>query len=151
MKSLALLIALPLLASCGFRALAAVDYDSLEDCVTECVDAAWGDVKDINVSGGYSAGGSTKAKGMEWSYKLPLSEAEMADRVSDLRDLLLTKLEEAGANIHGRGSTGNPDDLIGFDLDYTSAGEEGMVWARRVSHGAEYNSIFIVFHGVNTN
>ena len=151
MKSLALLIALPLLASCGFRALAAVDYDSLEDCVTECVDATWGDVKDINVSGGYSAGGSTKAKGRQWNYKLPLSEAEMATRVSDLRELLLTKLEEAGANIHGRGTSGNPDDLIAFDLDYSTAGEEGMVWARRVNHGNEYNSIFIVFHGVNTN
>ena len=151
MKSLALLLALSLLAGCGFRALAYSEYETLQDCVIECVDATWGDVKDINVSGGCAGGGSNRAKAREWSYKLPLSEAEMADRVSDLRDLLLTKLEEAGANIHGRGATGNPDDLVGFDLDYSSAGEEGMIWARRVSHGDEYNSIFIVFHGVNTN
>ena len=151
MKNLSLLLALPLLSSCGIRALAFGEYETLQDCVTECVDAAWGDVKDINVSGGYAGGGTTKAKSMEWSYKLPLSEAEMADRVSNLRDLLVTKLEEAGATVHGRGSTGNPDDLVGFDLDYSTAGEEGMIWARRVNHGNEYNSIYIVFHGVNTN
>jgi hypothetical protein len=151
MKSLALLLALPLLSSCGVRALAYSEYETLQDCVIECVDATWGDVKDINISGGHSGGGSNRAKARKWSYMLPLSEVEMANRVFNLRDLLMTKLEEAGARIHGRGATGNPDDLKGFDLDYTSAGEEGMVWARRVNHGNEYNSIFIVFHGVNTN
>jgi len=151
MKSFALLLALPLLTGCGMRTLAYSEYETLLDTVTECVDATWDDVKDINVSGGQSGGGSNRAKAMEWSYKLPLSETEMANRVFKLRDLLVTRLEEAGAQFHGRGTTGNPDDLIGFDLDYSTAGEEGMIWARRVNHGNEYNSIFIVFHGVNTN
>jgi len=151
MKSIALLLALPLLVSCGLRTIGVVNYDSLEECVTECVDLAWADVKDTSVSGGHGGGGNSDAKGLEWSYKLPLSEGEMADRVSNMRDLLLTKLEAAGANIHGRGTTGKPDDLIGFSIDYTSPGEEGMVWARRVSHGDGHSTIFIVFHGANTN
>jgi len=150
MKKLALLLTLPLLASCGLQTLTSGNYDTLEDCVIECVDAAWGDVNDDALSRG-GGGGTSKARGREWSYKLNLSEAEMADRVANMRDLLLTKLEEAGANIHGRGTSGNPDELIGFSLDYTSSGEEGMVWARRVSHGDGHNSIFIVFHGANTN
>ncbi len=151
MRSFAILLALSLFAGCSFRALASVEYSSLKDCVTECVDAAWGDVKTLNRSGVYGAGGNSKARGTQWNYRLSLSEADMADHTSTLRDLLLTKLEEAGAHIHGRGTSGKPDNLIGFSLDYTSAGEEGMVWARRVSHGDEDNSIFIVFHGVNTN
>ncbi len=151
MRSFAILLALSLFAGCGVRALASGEYSSLQDCVTECVDAAWGDVKTLNRSGGYGAGGNSKARGTQWEYRLSLSEADMADRTAALRDLLLTKLEEAGAHIHGRGTSGKPDNLIGFSLDYTSAGEEGMVWARRVSHGDEDNSIFIVFHGVNTN
>jgi hypothetical protein len=151
MRSFAILLALSLFAGCGVRALASGEYSSLQDCVTECVDAAWGDVKTLNRSGGYSVGGNSKARGTQWEYRLSLSKADMADRTAALRDLLLTKLEEAGAHIHGRGTTGEPDNLIGFSLNYTSAGEEGMVWARRVSHGDEDNSIFIVFHGVNTN
>ncbi len=149
MKSLFLLLVLPLVASCGLRTIGSVNYDTLAESVTECVDLAWGDVKDTSVSGGHGGGGNSAAKGMEWSYKLPLSEAEMADRLSNMRALLLTKLEAAGANIHGRGTSGNPEELIGFSLDYTSSGEEGMVWARRVSHGDGYNTIFIVFHGAN--
>ena len=47
MKLTATLLALALLAGCGVRALAYGEYETLQDCVTECVDAAWGDVKDI--------------------------------------------------------------------------------------------------------
>jgi hypothetical protein len=147
MRSFAMLLALSLFAGCGVRATGSGEYSSLQNCVTECVDAAWGDV--TGAGGGRS--GNSKARGTQWAYRLSLSEADMADRTAALRDLLLTKLEEAGAHIHGRGSSGKPDNLIGFSLDYTSAGEEGVVWARRVSHGDEDNSIFIVFHGVNTN
>ena len=152
MRSFAMLLALSLFAGCGVRDLISGEYSSLQGCVTECVDTAWGDVTaNKRSSGGRSTGASSKAAGTEWNYRFLLSEADMADRTATLRDLLLTKLEEAGAVIHGRGTSGEPDNLIGFSLDYTSAGEEGMVWARRVSHGDEDNSIFIVFHGVNTN
>jgi hypothetical protein len=149
MKSFAMLLALSLFAGC---VLDSGEYSSLKTCVTECVDAAWGDAIANNGSkGGHSGGASSRACDTEWNYRFLLSEADMADRTATLRDLLLTKLEEAGAHIHGRGSSGEPDNLIGFSLDYTSASEEGKVWVRRVSHGDGDNSIFIVFHGVNIN
>ena len=49
MKSLSILLALPLLTGCGMRTLAYSEYETLLDCVTECVDATWEDVKDLKV------------------------------------------------------------------------------------------------------
>lgn len=175
MNSLALLLALPLLAGCGGRADAPGEYESLEYCVTECVDAAFSNCPnnpwDVNYSYGpehltINGKNVDKMQYKEWHKRLLNSEAEMADRVSDLRDLLLTKLEEAGARI-GSSATkrtadnrlaDGPDSLFGFRISYTSASEEGQIWVRRVNHGPQVrrggdadNSIFIVFHGVKTN
>ena len=106
---------------------------------------------DLAVIGGGSGGGNSDGGHYIWDHRYSLSEQEMADRMSDFRDLLLQKLEAAGANIHGRGSTGNPDSLIAFTLSYSHADAESMIWARRVSHGEGDHSVFIVWHGVKVD
>jgi len=142
-----LLIAVLLLPGCGSRLFGSGSWQSLEDGITECVDSAWADVLGTS-RGGRGGGGNSSAQASEWHYRLELSDKEMAKRMSTLRQLLLTRLSKEGANVHGQGSTGTAEDLVGFSLDYTSSDEEGMVWATRLGDG-DKKHLIILWHGVN--
>ena len=142
-----LLIAVLLLPGCGARLLGSGSWQTLKDGITECVDSAWADALGT-APGGRGGGGNSNAQALEWHYTLELSDEEMAKRMSKLRQLLRTRLLKDGANVHGQGSKGTDEDLVGFSLDYTSSDEEGMVWATRLGDG-DKKHLIILWHGVN--
>ncbi len=154
MKSLALLLALTLLSSCGTRTVASIEYVTLHDHITECVDAAWGDALIDSIAVGHGGVGNERGHFITWEYEFPLSdvtEAELADRLSDLHDRLTIMFAKTGAQADREHIGRDPDKLLHFGVTYTSESESGLVWARRVNHRNGTTSIFIIFHGVPTN
>ena len=143
-RPLRLLAAVLLLTGCGPLGLGG--YDSLTGTVEQCVDATLSGLGET-VSNG--ARGSSAASSQDWVVRVDLPEAEVGAALAALRERLVTEFEASGASIHGVGLSGSPGSLVGFELGYTSADEEGLVWVRRITQREGRSLVVVVFHGVS--
>ncbi len=154
MKIICSLLIIPFLAGCKItRSPSPGNYESLQSCIAECIDAALPEEFLDQHYAGYGttgSGGGNKSRQLEWHHRLGASDEEIANRLSELRQLLITRLTEEGANIHGSSPPSTSLNHSLFSIEHTSAGEGGIVWATRTSEG-DKKHIFIFWHGVNIN
>ena len=138
---------------------------SLKAPLTKCIRDHWAGTGSHSGSGG----GSSAATFYDWEYAvttlvdtgtapgagegIPLSPTVLPTSVgiqmANFRASLTAMLKGQGIAPHGTGMTGLPTAPKGFHLEYTSSGEEGVIWAVAVPGAKGHSTVLVVWHTVN--